>query len=495
MALDLEKTTESWRTVSVASGGRETDGGLLKPRHTVAMALSASIGTGLWIASARSLHYGGPVGLIIGFAVVGLGVYLVCNDACELIQDQPHKHGMFGYARAWLGDAAAFAMVCNYGLAWFFVYPAELVAASALLSSIPNAQHVPRAAWIVILIVLTVGSPLLPPKWYGEMEFLFSIIKICALVLAAVFIAVCDAGGIAAYTPDQHIVWSADRLFGIGGRGPLLAIVAAGFALGGTELFTLACNQSRDPRRTARNNIRAIACRVIFCYLLTVACFATVVSSDLASLAGPTSPVLEAIRLSGLPALHTTVVILLVIALISAADTAIYLFGRTLVISAEMGFVPETIRRMLLAQEPLLAGGTPEYSAAGWPIAVVMGVGGCIAFSTLSHGGSRAFGVLIDVVAMGNYVNWLAMLATHVQFLRSQRGAPLWKWLADVYVGLLVVLVFAAQIVLGIDPLAKGTSPGVALVANFALPVAAVAIFGGRWWMRRSYPCACTSAI
>lgn len=463
---------------------------LMKTRQTIIMSLSASIGTGLWIASARSLYYAGPVGLIIGFFLTGFAVYITCAGVGQMIALKPNRHGMFGYARELGGDALSFTMITNYGLVWFFVYPAEITAAIGLLSTLPNFDAIPQAAWIVILIAITLSSAFLSPRWYGELEFLFGITKIAALVIAAVWIAVCDAGGLASYKPDQSLLWAPDRLLGLNGAATLLPLVSAGFALGGTELFSLACNQARDPRKTSRSNVRAILARVLLCYGATVICFATVIYSGTAKLTNATSPVLEAMSLAHMPALHTTMVILLVVALISAADTSIYLFGRSVAIAAELDYLPAAVGRLVIASPG---------KARHWPTALLLALASLLAFSTLSADGARAFGTLIDVVAMGNYLTWSGMLLTHVQFLRGL-GRRCWGWiLADLYTGMLFLFVFAAEAVLSADPLPvphvdgandhvqpTGTRRLAGLIATFGLPVFAAFTYTARYvFLRR----------
>jgi amino acid transporter len=60
--------------------------------------------------------------------------------------------------------------------------PLEIVAASITISYWPGAQSVNPAAWVTIFLVLIISINLFGVRGYGEAEFVFSIIKVTAVV-------------------------------------------------------------------------------------------------------------------------------------------------------------------------------------------------------------------------------------------------------------------------------------------------------------------------
>ncbi len=63
---------------------------------------------------------------------------------------------------------------------WLVVLPLEIVAASITI----NYWHagVSNAAWVTIFLVLIISINLFGVRGYGEAEFVFSIIKVIAII-------------------------------------------------------------------------------------------------------------------------------------------------------------------------------------------------------------------------------------------------------------------------------------------------------------------------
>lgn len=424
-------------------------------RHTYSMALTAGIGTGLWIATASGLYHGGPLGLIFGFVLVGLMLYLLMGNTAEILSLHPHDNGFFGYVQDFLGETMAFALCYNYLLLFLFCFPAELVAATTILKLI--WPSIPIAAFIAVFMVFCLVIQAMPSKVYGESEFAFAIIKFVSLVVAIFTIIVMDAGGFSAYKPDQSLIWQTNRLWG-SGIGPLQVLLGAGFAMGGIELFTLGVLETKDARRSAKNNIYAIIARLVFCYILTVCLFASVVYSGDETLSGTTSPIFEALRLAKSDALRTTMIVFVLLTLISASNTSMYLCKQAVRRTAQFGYLPVPKRYIKHFTRPLC-----------WP-GLILSVGfGTIAFMTVSSSGAKAFEYLMGVVAMGNYITWTCMLLAHWRFRRalaklskdSSLGRPAqlpYKtfgpvWLRNSFIGSVLGVAFVAAHILAINPL------------------------------------------
>lgn len=61
----------------------------MKSRHVVMMSLGTGIGTGLLVANAKGLHYGGPAALIIGYILVSFVTYFMIQAAGEMAVTYP----------------------------------------------------------------------------------------------------------------------------------------------------------------------------------------------------------------------------------------------------------------------------------------------------------------------------------------------------------------------------------------------------------------------
>ena len=91
------------------------------------------IGTGLFLGTGGALANGGPLGLLLGYTVVGIICYCVMISLGEMISFLPIPGGHIKLAERFIDPAFSFAMGWNYWYNWVMVLPAELSAASVLI--------------------------------------------------------------------------------------------------------------------------------------------------------------------------------------------------------------------------------------------------------------------------------------------------------------------------------------------------------------------------
>ena len=122
---DLEHAT----THSVASSSPLKRS--IKPRHVAMMSICTGIGTGLLVANGKSLRFGGPAGLIIGYAAVSVVAYIMMQAAGEMAVAYPSLPGNFNaYSSQLISRPFGFATVWLYCIQWLTVLPLELITAS-----------------------------------------------------------------------------------------------------------------------------------------------------------------------------------------------------------------------------------------------------------------------------------------------------------------------------------------------------------------------------
>jgi yeast amino acid transporter len=73
-------------------------------------------------------------------------------------------------------------MGASYAMSWLICLPLEIVAASITIGYWPGSREVNSAAWVTIFLVVIVSINMFGVKGYGEAEFVFSIIKVVAVV-------------------------------------------------------------------------------------------------------------------------------------------------------------------------------------------------------------------------------------------------------------------------------------------------------------------------
>jgi hypothetical protein len=130
----------------------------------------------------------------------------------------------------------------NYAMSWLTVFPFELVAAGLTVRYWNDNLH--GAIFITIFWVAIVIINLAGVKGYGEAEFVFSIIKVTAVIGFIILGIVIDAGGSPSGIKYGTTYWHDPGSFNNGFKGVCSVFVTAAFAFAGTELAGLAAAET-----------------------------------------------------------------------------------------------------------------------------------------------------------------------------------------------------------------------------------------------------------
>jgi len=171
----------------------------LKGRHLQMIAIGGSIGerhpanvpfrtlnadyrkgTGLFVGSGKALSTGGPASLLIAFSLIGSMLYCTVHALGELAVIFPVAGSFSAYSTRFIDPAWGFAMGWNYAMNWLITMPLEVVAASITVDFWGSSVN--NAAWITVFLVLIVSINFFGVKGYGEAEFVFSTIKVIAVI-------------------------------------------------------------------------------------------------------------------------------------------------------------------------------------------------------------------------------------------------------------------------------------------------------------------------
>lgn len=158
----------------------------LKQRHIQMIGLAGTIGTGLFLATGQALARGGPLGLLIAYCIIGFMICCVVLSVAEMSALVPLSGGIIRHAEWFVDPALAFAQGWNSVYANAILLPAEMVACAVIID---YWSHINHAVWITVLGGLLIFSNFLLVSVYGELEFVFAIMKI--LLIVGVNIMVC----------------------------------------------------------------------------------------------------------------------------------------------------------------------------------------------------------------------------------------------------------------------------------------------------------------
>lgn len=169
------------------------------------------------------------------------------------------------YASRFIDPAWGFAMAWNYALSWLITLPLEIIAASITLSFWPGASAVNPAAWVSIFLVVIICINLFGVRGYGEAEFVFSIIKVTAIIGFIILGIIIDTGGVPG-NPTGDIgskYWTDPGAFHNGFKGLCSVFVTAAFSFSGTEMVGLCAAETENPRKTLPSAVKQVFWRIL----------------------------------------------------------------------------------------------------------------------------------------------------------------------------------------------------------------------------------------
>lgn len=251
----------------------------LKGRHLQMIAIGGSIGTGLFVGSGQALAYGGPASLVIAFSLIGVMMYCTVQALGEMAVAFPVAGSFASYSTRFIDPAWGFAMGWNYAIQWLVILPLEIVAASITVDYWVDDRHL-NAAWVVMFWMLIVSINFFGVKGYGEAEFVFSIVKVTAVIGYIILGVIMNIGGGPNGSYIGFMRWSDPGAFNNGFKGLCSTFITAAFAFGGTELVGLAAAETENPRKALPTAIKQVFWRITLFYVVSLTLVGTLVGYD-----------------------------------------------------------------------------------------------------------------------------------------------------------------------------------------------------------------------
>ena len=324
----------------------------LKPRHVTMLSIAGVIGAGLFVGSGHAIAQAGPA-VLLAYAAAGTLVVLVMRMLAEMAVASPDTGSFSTYADRAIGHWAGFTIGWLYWWFWVLVIPLEAVAAATIL----HAWFPGTAIWVftlVITLLLTVTN-LFSVKNYGEFEFWFALVK----VLAIIGFIILGLLAIFGYLPTSQVSGVAHLSDTIGfmpnGMGAVLAaMLTTMFSFMGTEIVTIAAAESKDPSKQITKATNSVIWRIGLFYLVSIFIVVALVPWNDPGLAqfGSYQTVLERM---GIPNAKLIVDIVVLIAVTSCLNSALYTSSRMLYSLSKRGDAPAAAKRTNASGTPYWA--------------------------------------------------------------------------------------------------------------------------------------------
>ena len=329
----------------------ELDQGL-KPRHITMLSIAGVIGAGLFVGSGHAIAEAGPA-VLLAYAAAGTLVVLVMRMLAEMAVASPDTGSFSTYADRAIGHWAGFTIGWLYWWFWVLVIPLEANAAATIL----HAWFPDIGIWVftlVITLLLTVTN-LFSVKNYGEFEFWFALIK----VLAIIGFVVLGAAAIFGLLPNSQVsgvshLYDTQGFLPNGMGAVLAAMLTTMFSFMGTEIVTIAASESKDPEKQITKATNSVIWRICLFYLVSIFIVVALVPWNDPRLAevGSYQTVLD---MMGIPNAKMIVDIVVLIAVTSCLNSALYTASRMLYSLGKRGDAPAVATRTSKSGTPYWA--------------------------------------------------------------------------------------------------------------------------------------------
>ncbi|MBG5192498.1 GABA permease [Pseudomonas aeruginosa] len=314
----------------------------LKQRHVTMLSIAGVIGAGLFVGSGHAIAAAGPAALL-AYLIAGTLVVLVMRMLGEMAVASPDTGSFSTYADRSIGRWAGFTIGWLYWWFWVLVIPLEAIAAAAIL----NAWFPAIDTWIFALAVtflLTVTN-LFSVARYGEFEFWFALLKVIAIIAFIVLGAVAIVGGL----PEREVSGLSSLMASHGGFVPngygavLGALLTTMFSFMGTEIVTIAAAESKDPAKQITRATNSVIWRIGLFYLVSIFIVISIVpwNDPLLIQVGSYQRALE---LLDIPHAKLIVDLVVLVAVASCLNSAIYTSSRMVFSLAKRGDAPSVLK-------------------------------------------------------------------------------------------------------------------------------------------------------
>ena len=411
----------------------------LRHRHIHFIALGSAIGTGLFYGSAGAIGAAGP-GVIFVYLLGGAIVYFMLRALGEMSVAHPVAGSFAEYCRRYLGGWAGYITGWMYAFEMIIVCLADLTAVALYMKF-----WFPETAswvWVAVALIIVGAANLASARWFGELEFWFTTIKVTAVVAmilggAAILVFNVDTGG----TVGISNLWNDGGLFPNGFTGVLSALILVLFAFGGTEIIGVTASEAEDPEKTIPKAINTVPMRILLFYVLAI--FVIVAVIPWREITGEQSPFVQIFSSLGIGWAAALLNVVVLSAALSAINSDLYGAGRVIHGMARQKLAPKMFAKI----DP--RNGVPVSTISALLIVLVIGV----VLQLINPTAERLFQDIAALATFATIFVWLMILISHLAYrkhLNSEDVAhanftvPLWP-LGQYFAIAMILLTFGTM--------------------------------------------------
>mgnify|MGYP003773989469 CR=1 FL=1 len=375
----------------------------LRARHIHFIALGSAIGTGLFYGSAGAIQAAGPSVLLV-YLLGGAVVYFMLRALGEMSVRHPVRGSFAVYTRAHLGGWAGYITGWMFAFEMLIVCLADLTAIGIYMKFwFPDtAQWV----WVAATLLIVGGANLASVRWFGELEFVFTLIKVTAVIGMIVGGAAILAFGLGNSPEVSGIsnLWEHGGFFPNGIEGMIAAFILVLFAFGGTEIIGVAGSEAEDPEKSIPKAVNTVPARILLFYVGAI--LVILALNPWQSITGEESPFVQIFSTLGVNWAAGLLNLVVITAALSAINADLFGAGRVLTGLAKENLAPKIMGKVA-------GNGVPIMTTVIMIIVLILGV---VLNVILPE---RVFEIVASLATFATVYVWLMILLAQVASRRQ----------------------------------------------------------------------------
>lgn len=328
----------------------------LTARHVLFIGLGSAVGTGLFYGSANAIQLAGPA-VLLAYLVSGIAVFMVMRALGEMVMHHPMPGAFGAYATKYLGPISGFITGWTYVFEMALVCIAD-VTAFAVYMRIWYPEIDPWV-WALGISLLLSGINLCTVKYFGELGFWLSLLKVVAIILMIIAGAYILLSGMTLGSSDGGVTSSISNLWEHGGfmpygiHGVIISLTIVVFSFGGVETLGLTALEAKNPEKVIPMSINVVPIQILLFYFLAMLVLLSLFPWNQIGLDG--SPFVTIFMGLGIESAANILNLVVITAAVSAINSDLFGAGRMMYGLAKQGQAPKIYGQLSSNGVPIFA--------------------------------------------------------------------------------------------------------------------------------------------
>lgn len=374
----------------------------LTAKHVSMIAISGSMGTGIFLAMGDTIKQGGVGNAVLAFIIMAIVVYFICTSLGEMATYSPDSGSLGSYGSRFVDSAMGFALSWDYWFNKTVVIAAEVVAGTIIIKY--WFPHLSTFIASFIFLAIVVALNFLSSKIYGIAEYWLTVIKVITVIIFIIvgILMIIGLVGTRAIWLHNYFVQGGPFIGGIKNLPSILMI--AGMSFIGTELVGVAAGECKDHEKEVPKAINMTVKRISLLYVGTILIVGAIIPPSQAGI--NTSIFTLAFAKAGIPGAASIMNIVILSSVLSAASSDMYAASRLMYSMAEKGHAPKKFAKINNR-------GLPIYGLI-FSIAVASM---CLLTGIFAQ--NTVYMWLITLASVSGFIGWFGISISHYRFRKA----------------------------------------------------------------------------